>query len=1375
MYFHKFIVFIFILVFASQISAEEFFIRLTSKGIQSKKALLNQSPLLKSSISTDLPDNRIAFKKPIQRSAHKNQFDSWLKVVIPFEKDKVKLDSLLGEGVIDYYEPIRVLKISQVANDSLIQQQWYLETIKAKEAWQITTGSQDIIIGVIDTGIDYTHPDLKGSLWINNAEKNGISGMDDDNNGFIDDSLGWDFTDAPRFSDGGDYIDPDNDPMDEYGSGHGTQIAGIIAAQANNGIGITGIGPNLSVMNLRAGTASGYLEEDDVANALIYALDNGARIVNMSFGDVALSRFLKDIIYYTYQQGLILIASAGNSGNDEVHYPSGLAETISVGATDKDDNIAGFSNYGPTLDCVAPGSEILSTAVNGKYNIVSGTSFSAPVVAAIAGLILSVNVDFSSERVRNILKTSADDILYYGWDNYSGAGRISALNAVSVPDGGILKFIKPMPNSSTALEEISIIGTALHPDIKSILLAYGEGKDPQSWLTISEFENQQILADTIGTLNTTHITDSLLTLRLVMTLYNGNADEIRTNLKIDRTAPVINSVSIIPLYDGTEVSKLISFKTDDITSAKIYVSENFETRPAVSVELDYETNNHQIKINESEFSGNYQFYIEAENQSHLVSIDNNNNSYYSFTLTNNFKWEEFKEVSWTLPTGYLLDKAVDLDHDGKNEIIISRYDENQAFGPIEIYEFEIDHFEKRLETVFRAIPRDAGDVDNDGLSDLLLGYGKLSFLFESNNSDQFPENQVWSDTVNFWAAGYADLDNDGRSEIIGRNDSSYIILENYSDNTFKQIGVLINPTAGDNQLSIPKYETLDINNDHIDEFIFGDYDGDIIVYESTGDNVFQLLTTTKVSQFDATSLITGININNKSKLFTASHSSDELDYEHEFDARYWAIEQFEAGQNNHQLVKSRGVNIYGYQNLKEFDSGLMVQSFYDRTYLFTALYPNIHVFKIEDNDIIPVWYSNDIRSNTILVADFDGDLIEEFYYNDGTRIKGLTLPIKNRPNRPHILNACALDSARAKIQWSPVSGADYYQLYRGTNKTTLIPSIQIENDMNYIDSKLSVNEAYYYAVSVIDSSFEVIESLLSPIDSIKTGFPPKLISGNFVNERQILLIFNKKIEFSDSYKFTAYSIQSDRYNTSALIMKDQTSILTGFSDKLNFDMTDTIIVKNIFDLNGIPIDESYNKIAIDYDGSFIEPYLMGIDIVNSRTIELTFSEAMNETDLLQTDNYQLYPWGEVKEVEILDDLNTIVRISLSKDSRVGGLGVKSYLQLKNIHSALGILLQETNKIYLNEEISDLSKVFIYPQPVRPGHNLVTFAKLPDDVTIHIFNINGKLIRSLDQDTYFNGIQWDLKDANNQSVHSGIYIYRIVHLENEKIGKLVIVR
>ena len=1370
----KFVVFLFILLHASQASAEEFFIRLTSKGIQSKNAMLNKSPLLKTSINTRLSQSKITFEKPFRTKKIRQQFDSWLKVVIPADKDQIKLDSLLNEGVIDYYEPIKAFKILQVATDSLLEEQWYLNKVNAFKAWMVTTGSPDIIIGVIDTGIDYNHPDLQGCLWKNEAELNGESGVDDDNNGFVDDSIGWDFTDAPRFSDGGDYIDPDNDPMDEYGSGHGTQIAGIIAAQSNNGIGIAGIGPNLTVMNLRAGTAGGYLEEDDVANALIYALDNGAKIVNMSFGDVALSRFLQDVIYYAYQQGMIIVASAGNSGNDELHYPSGLPETISVGATDDDDNIAGFSSYGPTIDCVAPGSEIISTAVNGKYNVVSGTSFSAPIASALAGLILSVHPDIGPERIRSILKTSSDDILNYGWDKYSGAGRVSALRAVSVPDGGILKLIEPAPNSSTAEYVVPIIGTAVHPDIQSVLLETGEGKDPQTWQTLTTLENRQILADTIGTLNITTILDSIVTLRLVMMLYNGHSDEIRTQLKIDRSAPVISNVKVIPLYDGAEVSRLISFKTDDITRAKIHVSNDFTVSPGQTIELGYETRDHKIKLNQSEYSGHYKFYIEAVNQSNLVSIEKNSNEYYSFSIVNDFKWEEFIKVPWTLPAGYLLNKAVDLDHDGKKEVVLSRYDENQAFGPIEIYEFEIDHFEKRLETGFRAIPRDAGDVDKDGLSDLLLGYGKFSFLFESTSADQFPENLVWSDTVNFWAAGYADLDNDGKNEIVGRNDSSYIILENYSDNVFEQSGILINPTAGDNQLSVPKFELIDLNNDDIDEIVFGDYDGDLIVYRSSGDNTFELYTTASVNQFDATSLITGINLDENSKLFTASHTSDDLDYEHEFDARFWAVEQFDPEQNDQKLIKTGAVNIYGYQSLKEFDSGLMICSFYDRIYLFSALYPNMHVFQIDKNEIRPVWHSKDARSNTILVADFDGDLIEEFYYNTGSGIKGYTLPIKNRPNRPHALYASALDSTRAHIQWNLVTGSSYYQLYRGVGKTALQPYRQI-NSNEYLDTGLVINEVYFYSVSAIDSSFEVIESMLSPIDSVRTGLPPKLISGSQINDKQVMLVFDKEIQFSDEKKFNAFAVRSKQFNSSALIMRDQTSILVGFTNLLLNGTTDSIIVNNIFDLNGIPVDISHNRIAIDYNTEISEPYMKTINIINKHTIELTFSEPMDETDLSQTNNYQLYPQGTVNEIEILDDSHTIIRLTISKDYNIGALGRQNYLQLKNLHSETGILLQETDKIYLNEEISDLGKVFVYPQPVKPEHNFVTFAKLPDKVTIHIFNMNGKLIRNIDEESYFGGIQWDLKDSNNQSVKSGIYIYRIDYENNEKIGKLLIVR
>lgn len=271
----------------------------------------------------------------------------------------------------------------QLINDSLYSNQWYHNKIGALASWENYTLKPEALIAIIDTGIDYEHPDLEGSLWINAEEDLNGNGqldpgdqnnLDDDNNGYIDDVIGWDFTDAPRLNSGGDDTNPDNDPMDEYSGGHGTKIAGIIAAQTNNYRGISGLIPGAKVMNLRSGTADGYLEEDDVARAVLYAINNGAKIINMSFGDVVLSRFLKDVIAYAYSKDIIIVASSGNSGNDQVHYPSGLAETISVGATDQNDNRANFSNFGGTIDLVAPGVDILSTNLGGGYGMAGGTA-----------------------------------------------------------------------------------------------------------------------------------------------------------------------------------------------------------------------------------------------------------------------------------------------------------------------------------------------------------------------------------------------------------------------------------------------------------------------------------------------------------------------------------------------------------------------------------------------------------------------------------------------------------------------------------------------------------------------------------------------------------------------------------------------------------------------------------------------------------------------------------------------------------------------------------------------------------------------------------------------------------------------------------------
>jgi len=529
-----------------------------------------------------------------------------------------------------------------------------------------------------------------------------------------------------------------------------------------------------------------------------------------------------------------------------------------------------------------------------------------------------------------------------------------------------------------------------------------------------------------------------------MELYNGNSDEIRSLLRIDRTPPAIRDVIVTPLYDGSDVSQLISFNTDDITKARIHISKEFDSAPAEVRELGYKANFHRIKLNESEFSGTFEFFIEAENSSGLKTREDNDGSYYTFQIENNFIWEQFTDVTWTLPPGYLLSRPTDLDNDGKLEAVLSRYNENQAFGPVEVYEFENDRFVKRLETEFKAIPRDAGDVDKDGLSDLLLGYGKNSYLYEAVSEDDFPQKLAWVDTTGFWAAGYADADNDGKNEIIGRNDSAYIVKEYISDNSFTTTASLINFTGGTNQLSVPDIELFDVDDDGIGEVIFGDYDGDLIVYKSIGDNIFQPLNSNQLINFDATSLLSGISSEFGSYFFAASHTADDLNYEHEFDARYWSIERFVPQYDVSRLTITDTVNIYGYQNLKEYDSGLVVRRFYNRLLLFAALYPNMHIFEITADKIQPIWHRPDARSNTILVADFDGNAIEEFYYNDGSQIRGFTVDIKNRPDRPNKISAQPLDSTRAEIRWNHVSGhlTISYTAIRNLRNWSLIPAKQ---------------------------------------------------------------------------------------------------------------------------------------------------------------------------------------------------------------------------------------------------------------------------------------------------------------------------------------------
>ena len=1349
----------FILITVSFLSAGSYFIRLSETGMQQRGQFLSGQF---GSISGIAAKSGAASFKALSRSAH---FRKWLTL----QADSGWIAELKKEGIIEYSEPVGRFKINGSPRDSLFKRQWYFDKLKVLKAWEKTRGDSSIVIGVIDTGVDYTHPDLQGSLWQNAAEKNGVAGIDDDGNGYVDDIIGWDFTDAPRFADGGDYQDEDNDPMDEFGNGHGTQVAGLIAAQVNE-IGIAGIAPAVRVMVLRAGTASGYLEEDDVARAILYAVDNGARILNMSFGDEALSQLLRDVIHFAHEQGLVLVASAGNSGSDKLLYPAGLTETISVGATTVHDYLAGFSTYGATLDLTAPGDSIISTAIGGGYNVVNGTSFSAPITAAVSGLILSLHPSFKPEQVRNILKTSADDILYSGWDFYTGAGRLNAEKALNVQENGILEMQTPPLNFSTAADTLWISGTALHPDIRRIELSVGSGQNPTKWTLISSRERQQVYRDTLGFVLLKELPDTSLQLKLKMELINGRADELHRQVEIDRTAPKISAVQVIPMFDGAGRSCLITFTSDDLCRATVHLRPCGSGGFSDEISFPYVSTHQVIKLPAGAYSGCFEFYLKAENNSGLSTVDNNTGAFYSFNLDFESDWNEFSRLPWELPAGYLLDKSTDLNGNGKPEVLLSRYDEASLFGPLEIYEFSDGQFDLRLRTAFTAIPRDAGDVDGDGLGDMLLGYGQRSFLFESKSAAAFPTEPVWMDTVNFWAAGYSDLDGDGIEEIIGRRDSLYLVLETTGDNRFEQIGALKNTSFGANQYGTPKIQENDFTGDGTDELIFGDYDGDVLIYTKSAEGVFTLLDTVQATQQDATGLIAAAG----SHLFVASHSANEAYYEHEADTRYWSIDHFVFSRNTNVFVRKETLHFSGYKNQKDFDSGLKLSKISGAFYLFAGLYPNLYVFRIDEDAMRLVWFRNDGRTNAILTADLNRDGREEFYYNNGTKIIGFSSGEATRPAFPFVFNASSVDSNRIFIKWSAVQGAQGYQIFRGTHRDSLSLRATVSTE-SFMDTGLSKETLYYYAVATLDSSFTVPHSLLSVFDSARTSRPPHLLRVLAINNRQLQLGFDEEISLSGEQPALIRLTHLQQNAESAVIMSDRHHLLCSFSGPFANGQTDTVHVANVFDVSGVPVDKHYDSAFFSFLSEMEKPYLQKTVIESRTKIRLYFSQTMDGASLKESRNYRLSPSGMVEKVTLLDSAHTAVQLQLSANSLVGALGQPAYLELQNLISSTGILLKETGKINLFREQQGLSQVLIYPQPVRPGQRALLFAKLPQYVEISVFNINGGCIWHFKDQTLFGGVEWNLKDTSGRRVSSGIYLYEIKNKSKHTLGKIVVVR
>jgi thermitase len=361
--------------------------------------------------------------------------------VDPSGRDQM-IQDLQASGQFSFVEPDYVAVPLVVPNDPSYSQEWHLLTIQAPSAWDVTTGSSSVPIAMIDSGVDPTHPDLASKLI-----------------------PGWSF------------LTGTTDTHDVLG--HGTQTAGTAAAIGNNAVGVAGIAWQNPIMPLVVLNSSDWATYSDIANAIMYAADHKVRIVNISIGGSSSSSTLQSAVDYAWSKGTVVFAAAGNYSNSSPIYPAACTNVVAVGATDSNDTLASFSSYGSYVDLTAPGVNIMTTLNGGGYAGVSGTSFSSPIAAGVAALVLSLNPSLSAQQLVTLLEQNSDDLGAAGYDQFFGWGRVNASRAVVAAGGGsttppTVTISSPAP-SSILRATVTVQGNATAPTSLSSIELWVDG------------------------------------------------------------------------------------------------------------------------------------------------------------------------------------------------------------------------------------------------------------------------------------------------------------------------------------------------------------------------------------------------------------------------------------------------------------------------------------------------------------------------------------------------------------------------------------------------------------------------------------------------------------------------------------------------------------------------------------------------------------------------------------------------------------------------------------------------------------------------------------------------------------------------------------
>ncbi|MFA7362021.1 MAG: S8 family serine peptidase [Candidatus Kapaibacterium sp.] len=1332
----------------------------------------SRNPLLKAIEKYNVITSNRLFDNYINNSKLINSDSFGLERIFLLEANTRKVSELISEisqnKYVEYIHELRAHKLESVTpNDTYFSNQYYLNMINVPPVWDSQQGGA--LVGIIDSGMDFLHPDLQQSYYINSGEYGSgkeSNGIDDDIDGFIDNWRGWNF------------IGNNNNNDDDNIYSHGSCVAGVISAGFNNGIGISSVTAGSKSLILKCFNSQGIGYEDHIASAILYSVMQGVKVINMSFGDYIYSSLLKDVIKYAYSRNVVLVASAGNDNSFVLHYPSSFDEVISVAANDENYSKASFSAYGVTVDLYAPGVNILTTSRLGKgsqefgndYMYANGTSFSAPIVASIASMLIAKNPALSNEDLRGILVSSTKYFFFQSnWDDYYSSGILNALSSYqNYNNPTTSRIYSPSLNYSFTNDTVRIAVTAASAFFNSYSIKYGTGLKPESYIDLFS-SSVQAIRDTVFSWNTSSISDTVYTLKLQLQSNNGRFIEHSTIINKSESSPLITNYTNGEIVYKEGFSEFITFNTNVPTEGLIYYKRKNVNEPYTAIYADEGnigciTTAHFAQLEHFKLSSetDYEYYIEANSQNGKQTVLNDS-SFQFRTKKQIDKYSYIKKV-YNLPKSQVFDKVVDITNNGSKNIFINNLSTSLT---AEIYEFSNNKFLLSTPAL----------ISNNIIRDIILRNNKWSLLtsqqrngniYQSPADFQVPSVKIWTNDnpTEFWSSKFADVDGDGIEEVLGFDVNGLMIMK-YQGNVTYFAHLNFIPQLTSSYANSQNVIVHDFDNDGKKEIVFTNSFFDNEGAQRTSVNIYEYVSGdsfTLLFHEEYPLVIKGDNLSlgdfngDGQKEIAVGFSTDLA-----IPVKLFSV----------LFIKSTGSNTFAeYSSIELFNSDLQAEISSkagdtdndSKDELIISEGNSLYIVKYNQsaNKFEPVFFKEGINSYNSITYDFDNNGIKEVGVNSADSLIFLekNIPFAG-PSTPAGLKGYSLDSNSVSISFQNVPFAQYYKIYKGNSDSTGYSVYDSNTSLNYIDNSVSNKRDYYYKVSAVDTTLPIKESVLSNYVKVFVHNKSKLLSAVY-DKGSVFIKFSGKIPLVIPNP-ELFVLNGNIYPNSVVIKSNYEYALS-FKEKIG-NGTNTIKTKNLFDFYSSPVDTNAVTFSVqNYDSSSF--YISTLKLVNNNTLTVEFNSIVDTVSAYNLSNYSIEPFN-LKVISVVRDNSNKKLLSLGVNSsgNIGASGKTYFIRLNNIYSETGAKIVEGSgsMFSLSFVKEDLSGIAVYPNPFsksKATKQAVTFANLTKTAKIYVYSITGAMIVELTENDGNGGVEWDLRDSKGNEVPSGIYIYKV---------------